>query len=150
MTLFLDFILINTQTNRASGIWDHMLPDSTKVTEATAAFHQTATVMILQSLHAKERKSLSIEGDGSSSQRDSLSEESGLEYFQNLLSSPTEFPDVKESRQVYCPWHLVNLGLSDAISVSGHIRRYRAALRRFALSCGNGEADPLLGECPCS
>jgi hypothetical protein len=76
MTLFLGVILINVQRNHAS--YDHMLPDSMKVTEATGAFYQIATVMILQSIHAQERKSFSIVGNGSSSQRGALSDESGL------------------------------------------------------------------------
>jgi hypothetical protein len=44
MTPFLDLVRINTHTTHAS--YDYMLCDSTKVTEATAAFHRPGTVMI--------------------------------------------------------------------------------------------------------
>jgi ferritin-like protein len=76
MTLFLDFFFISTRLTDVSS--DSILYSSIKVTEETVAFHLTAIVERVQSLHAKGMRILSIVGDVLSSQRAVLPDEDEL------------------------------------------------------------------------
>jgi hypothetical protein len=64
---------------------------------------------------------VSILGDGLSLWTTALSDENGLEYLQNLLSTPVQFSYVKPVSFISCTYHLANLVLSAATSASGHI-----------------------------
>jgi hypothetical protein len=93
MTPFLDFIHINRHTPDASS--DDMLYDLTKIPEAMAAFHYTVVMRMLQSLHVKGIRILSIIGNDLQLQRIALSDEDGSECFENWRSAAAEFSYVE-------------------------------------------------------
>jgi hypothetical protein len=70
---------------------------------------------------------LSLVGDDLSPQRAVLSDMDGLKCLQSLASPAAEFPFVTPILHADCACYLTNLGLSDAISASAHIRRYHTA-----------------------
>jgi hypothetical protein len=125
MIPFPEFSLGNT-TYPTHAFDAEMFNESTQIREAAVIFYRRPIVKIVESLHAKGMRILSTLGHGLSLETVDMFQKAGFQCLSNLPSARAEFSPITCILDADFPLHLANRSLSDIVSTSSHIRRYRA------------------------